>query len=247
MDTTLVMLAEQIKGLAFCMVRPAVALSVIPLSSNTSPALALRLPLIGAIALLPGLSGPPASLYLALPIEALMGFVIGLVASVPFVLAQTAGAVLDQQSGYTIASIFDPLFSRESSPVETILSHVAALTMFTLPGLFLLIGLIVESWVIWPPGSHGNLTGWMRQYAEHDFPRYFAHGLGLAAPWIGMLLLVEIAVVMQTRSIRQMNPFITALPLKVALLTLSLALTLGPIATHLMRVAQTLLPSLDLR
>jgi type III secretion protein T len=237
-------LFEAMQGFAFCTVRPSVALAMVPVASSGPSAVALRVPFVFAMALLPGLASAPEPLWSALLAEALMGLVLGLLLAVPFMVAQGAGAILDQQSGYTVASVFDPTTSREAAPLEILFGQLAVLALFTLPGSLLVVGCIAESWELWPPGSSGDIAGWMRRYAEHGFAAHFASALALAAPLLGLLLLAETALGLQSRYARQISPFTTALPIKIALLMFALAISLQHNFAYLSNVARATLSNL---
>jgi type III secretion protein T len=235
---------EALEGFAFCMVRPSVALAMVPVASSGPTAGALRMPFALAMAMLPALPAAPQPLFGALLAEVLMGLVLGLLLAVPSMVAQGAGALLDQQSGYTVASVFDPTTSREAAPLEILFGQLAVLVLFTLPGSLVVAGCIVESWELWPPGSSGDVTGWMRRYAEHDAAAHLADALSLAAPLLGLLLLAETALGLQSRYARQISPFTTALPVKIALLMATLAFSLRHDFAYLRDVAHAALTHL---
>jgi type III secretion protein T len=204
-----------IEGLAFCSIRPAVALSVVPFAFGDSLGTKLRVPLVLLFAVLPLKAGAPASLIPAALFEALVGLALGLLLAVVFHVASCAGALLDQQGGYSIAAVYDPNFQQEAALFETLFTQFAALTFFTGPGLRFVCGFFVDAWAICPPGSaQVNLTEVFRQVSVDHFAAAFAEGIRLAMPLIGLMAMVDISLGLMSRHVKRLNPFTTARTVK---------------------------------
>jgi type III secretory pathway component EscT len=204
-----------LEGLAFCSIRPAVALSLVPFAFGDSLGTKLRVPLVLLFAVLPLKVGAPASLIPAALFEALVGLALGLLLAVVFHVASSAGALLDQQGGYSIAAVYDPNFQQEAALFETLFTQFAALTFFTGPGLQFVCGYFADAWAICPPGTaHVNLTQVFRQISVDHFAGAFAEGIRLAMPLIGLMLMVDISLGVMSRHVKRLNPFTTARTVK---------------------------------
>jgi type III secretion protein T len=230
---------DQLAGFAFCMIRPSVALSLVPFGNDGALGVTLRVPLVLTFAALPGLAGWPPNPLHALALEVLIGLALGLLLGVIFHTASAAGAIIDQQGGYSIGAVYDPNFQQESSLFETLFTQFAALTFFTGPGLVRVCGFFSEAWQFWPPGSasHGGLTRLLTALAETRLPWAFTQGLQLAAPLLGLMLITDLAMGLASRHAKRLNPFSTARTLKVMILSFAAMASVPALLERLARIA----------
>lgn len=223
-----------LEGLAFCTVRPAVALFMIPFGQPGSLGIALRLPLVLTLAMLPQQIGWPPHLMLAACAEAAIGVSLGLLLGTVFHAASAAGAVLDQQGGYASAAIYDPHFQQDAALFETLFLQFAALTMFTGPGIALLFGFFTDAWVLWPPGVwRTGLTDVFRHLALRDLAGSLSEGVRLASPLLGLVLLVDVAFGLMSRHAKRLNPFATARTVKALILSFAAMLSVPALFVQL--------------
>ncbi|MFM0335935.1 EscT/YscT/HrcT family type III secretion system export apparatus protein [Paraburkholderia fungorum] len=223
-----------LEGFAFCAIRPAVALFLVPFGQSGSLGILLRLPVLLALAMLPQQSGWPAPLLPAICIEAATGVALGLLLGTIFHAAAAAGAILDQQGGYTSAAIYDPHFQQEAALFETLFSQFAALTLFTGPGLPLLFGFFMDAWVLWPPGRwHVDLSDVFRNVALRDLAGSLGEGVRLASPLLGLALLVDVAFGLMSRHAKRLNPFATARTVKALILSFAAMLSVPALFAQL--------------
>lgn len=229
---------DQLAGFAFCMIRPAVALSLVPFANDGALGTALRVPLVLVFAALGAAGGLPTHWLPAAASEALAGALLGLSLGVVFHAAAAAGAILDQQSGYSIGAVYDPNFQQESSQFETLFTQFAALTFFTGNGLIAVCGFFVDAWALWPPGAapQDALAHSLRALAFARLPESFAQGLQLAAPLLALMLCVDAALGLASRHAKRLNPFSTARALKVMVLSFAAMSCVPAILGRLMRI-----------
>lgn len=229
--------AGYLAGVAFCSVRPAVALLLIPFGQSGSLGILLRVPLLLALAMLPQQVGWPPHLLRSIAIEAATGAVLGLLLGTVFQAASAAGAMLDQQGGYASAAIYDPHFQHEAALFETLFLQFATLTMFTGPGLPLLFGFFTDAWLLWPPGRwQPELGGVFRHLALSDLGASLTEGVRLASPLLGLTLLIDIAFGLMSRHAKRLNPFATARTVKAMILSFAAMLSVPALFAQL-RVA----------
>jgi type III secretion protein T len=204
-----------LEGLAFCSIRPAVALSLVPFGFGDSLGTKLRVPLVLLFAVLPLQVGVPASFILAALMEALVGVALGLLLGAVFHVASCAGALLDQQGGYSIAAVYDPNFQQESALFETLFTQFAALTFFTGAGLRFMCGFFADAWTICPPGATSvNLAQLFQQISVARVAASFTEGVRLAMPLIGLMIMVDLSLGLMARHVKRLNPFTTARTVK---------------------------------
>ena len=223
-----------LEGFAFCTIRPAVALFLIPFGQSGSLGKALRLPLLLALAMLPQQAGWPPHLMLSICAEAATGVALGLLLGTVFHAASAAGAVLDQQGGYASAAVYDPHFQQEAALFEALFLQFAALTMFTGPGLPLLFGFFTDAWVLWPPGRwRVDLVDVFRQFALRDLADALSEGVRLASPLLGLMLLIDVAFGLMSRHAKRLNPFATARTVKAMVLSFAAVLSVPALFVQL--------------
>jgi len=149
-----------------------------------------------------------------------------------------AGRLLDFQFGFGIANLIDPTSRSRAPLLGTVLNLLAITVFFAADGHLLLIRELALSLEHFPPG---------RSIAELNFPAVsaqfglmFAMGLTIAAPAMFAILLLDIGFAAASRTMPQMNVFIVAIPFKIALGLLVLALSLRYLGAAMNRVFESI-------
>jgi type III secretion protein T len=169
---------------------------------------------------------PLANLWPYIAKEAAIGLVLGLLASVGFWALYVAGTIIEYQAGLTFAATVDPLSGQEESLVGNLLMRVL-LTLFLISGgLLSLIGMLFESYRVWPLSSMTPVLGSAQLAAAllQSLAELTTVALKVAAPFVMLMLLVEVALGFLSRFAPQLNVFFVALPLKVLVLAAMLLL-----------------------
>lgn len=204
-----------IEGLAFCSIRPFVALSLVPFANSEAIGIMLRLPLMLLFAALPQYVGWPENALSAIAVEVAIGFTLGLMLGLVFHAIAVTGALIDQQGGYTIGAAYDPNFRDEAALFERLLIWFTALTFFTGPGLRMVYGFFADTWALWPPGAlKPDYMRVLRELAETRIAASIVEGIVLAMPLMGIMLLVDIAFGTMSRYAKRLNPFATSRAVK---------------------------------
>ncbi|MEX3931631.1 EscT/YscT/HrcT family type III secretion system export apparatus protein [Paraburkholderia phymatum] len=212
-----------IEGFAFCSIRPAIALSLIPFGGKESLGIALRVPLMLMFATLPQQIGWPVNPIAATAVEVLVGLTLGLLLSVAFHAASAAGALIDQQGGYAIGAAYDPNFRDEAALFETLFVWFATLTFFTGTGLRAVYGFFADAWALWPAGAlRPDYMRVMRELAEQRLALSITDGVQFAMPLIGLMLLVDVSLGLMSRYAKRINPFTTARTVKAIVLSFTI-------------------------
>ncbi len=157
----------------------------------------------------------PGSYFLTLLKEYVLGFGLGYAVGWMFWGIQAAGALIDNQRGASIAESLDPLQGHQSSPLGNLFSIGIATYLFLTGGILLLVGILYESYRIWP------VFAFLPVFAS-DFPRLMIgildHGMRLAfvfaAPVVLIMFIAEAALAMVSRFAPQVQVFILAMPIK---------------------------------
>jgi flagellar biosynthetic protein FliR len=169
------------------------------------------------------LLAPPAggrdrdALALALAVggELLVGAAIGLVAALVVGAVQVAGELVGHQMGLGIAALFDPAAGGQMTVVTRFQDHLALLLILALNGHHLLLQAVAASFQRIPPGGVG-LTGALPATVVGLGGKLFRSGLELAAPVVGVLVVVNLVLALLTRVAPHANIFAVGLPVTVA-------------------------------
>jgi type III secretion protein T len=170
---------------------------------------AMALPLLQIVYAAPELKSAPAwQLAMLGTKEFLVGAVIGLVAGVPFWLAQSAGEIIDTYRGSSSGNLFDPSLTTETSELGTAFI-LSALALFVWSGGFtILVAVLIGSYTIWPPFE-------MLPKPRPDdilliagqVGRNLEGAVGMAAVMVLCLFTAELTLGFISRSVRQFQVF----------------------------------------
>lgn len=164
-----------------------------------------------------------ASLVLLLAKEVGLGFVIGLVGSAGFWAVQAAGSIIENQAGLSMATTVDPLAGQEDSMIGGFLMQVVSVIFLASGGLLSLLGAMYESFRVWPVSHLGpsiDPSIWLN--VGLNVIRVISDlALRVAAPFVLLMLMVEVGLGMLGRYAPNFSVFFLALPFKaMVLLTL---------------------------
>jgi type III secretion protein T len=156
-----------------------------------------------------------------------MGFFFG---TIMWAMA-CAGEIIDTKVGATIGQLLDPLSGTTSSITAVLLGRFAQIIFVTAGGLTIMVGLVMESYVVWPLGP-GPLR--MDQASvilfEGEFGRLFTMAFLFAAPVLMILYLVDTGMGFLNRFAQQFNVFSLSMPIKSVAAMFLLIITLPLLA-----------------
>ena len=144
--------------------------------------------------------------------EALTGLVFGFITNICFNSLKTAGSLIDQQLGLSMASVYDPNTNTQTTLVENLLYWVGIMIFFGMNGHHILIEGIQHSFNlvnIGQPILSGNFD-----YVINVFVQCFVIGIKIAIPMILSLLIAELLIGFISKSVPQLNVMIVSMPLK---------------------------------
>ena len=176
-------------------------LAVMPVLGPTPPALGAG----GGVAIVLGMLG----------FEAMIGFVIGLVAQLTFGAVQMAGQLAGIQMGIGLANLIDPQTQEHVTSLAQWQNLMALLVFLSIDGHHVLIRAVADSFTVLPLGGGIPAAGGFGMVMELA-GALFVVALKIAAPVLVLLLLVNAAMGVLAKLIPQLNVFIVGFPLNVA-------------------------------
>jgi len=152
--------------------------------------------------------------------EVFIGFVLGFIIGVPFMIVQNAGIIIDHQRGGASLMVNDPTIQNQSSPLGTLFNFVLICIFYVLDGPFLFIDAIVTSYEIVPPDKFFNpnffskdSTFWSVQMMEL-LNKMMVITIRLASPALLTILMTDVFLGIANRLAPQVQITFLGMPLK---------------------------------
>lgn len=205
--------------LLFAMTRIGAAMLAAPLFGAGTVPVQARVIVTGAIAVLvcawTPLAAPPALLsasgLLILAGEVLVGLAMGFVLQIAFAAPMIAAETIGGAMGMSMATAVDPNSGAQSPALGQYFAVVLTLVFLATGGHLQWIGLVVESYRLLPPGETWMGAGGSGAVAALA-SGMFATAVAMALPVTLVLLLVQIATGVLSRSAPALNLFALGLP-----------------------------------
>jgi len=179
-----------------------------------------------------------AALMSAAIVELVIGAVLAFGLLAAFAAFLFGGRLLDLQIGFGVATLIDPTTRGQAPLLGTLLNLVAVAVFFAVDGHHVLLRGFAQSLERVPPGTSWSSLPIGAVVAQ--FGVVFAYGLTIVAPAVFALLLLDVALALAGRTMPQMNVFIVAMPLKVVVGLLVLALSAGYLLPAMQRIFETI-------
>lgn len=150
--------------------------------------------------------------------EALIGFLIGFFAAIPFWIAENVGNFIDNQRGATMGEVYSPLSGAQVSTTGIFFTQIVSTVFFVGGAVLVFLGAIYSSYHIWPVFAEGvsfakdapvqvlgSLDGMLRTTVV------------ISAPVIIIMFLATLGLGLVNRTAPQLNVFFLSMPVKSAL------------------------------
>jgi flagellar biosynthesis protein FliR len=213
-------------------VRCSAILIAAPLLSTSTPAqVRVMLAAVLALALGPAVQphfGPipqeSSGLLMILFREVMTGLLIGACMNLAVMAAEAAGAFADLQLGLSSAQVFNPTSGGVATPLSRFKHMLAVTLLFASDGHHLIIQALVGSYRS-PDLSLASLPH-LAPHVVHLVGHSLLLAIQIAAPVAAIGLIIDLAAGLINKAVPQTMPFLLALPAKLALGFIALALGL---------------------
>jgi type III secretion protein T len=163
--------------------------------------------------------------------EAAAGTIIGIFFATIFWAMAAAGEIIDTKVGATTAQLIDPLTGTTTSLTGILFGRFAQVMFVSMGGITLLVGTIMNSYMIWPLGPGPmNFAPESVRFFEGEFGRFFTLAFIFSIPVLTMLYLVDVGMGFLNRFSPQFNVFSLSMPIKSVAATLVIILILPALA-----------------
>ncbi|MBC8719599.1 flagellar biosynthetic protein FliR [Ochrobactrum sp. Marseille-Q0166] len=189
--------------------------------------LALAISLVCLPAAIPTLTSndlhPTKRVILLIIKEAATGYLMGIVLWLPVRGLEMAGAILDSQRGSTQAQDFDVVFVNQTTPTAILLSQVFNGFFFSSGGFLIIVKLLYESLLLWPPSDFWpEISEKTLQLLLKFSGEMLLSGLIIVLPISVFMLLADIVISFIARSAPNLNALTFGMPVKSAILIIML-------------------------
>ncbi|MTI65708.1 MAG: flagellar type III secretion system protein FliR [Firmicutes bacterium] len=176
--------------------------------------------------------------------ETIFGLILGYLTNIIFVSLQMAGQMIDFQSGFAIASSFDPVTGNRVSLYGKIYYWLGLMLFFVVDGHHYLIYALAKSFELVPLTKY-DFKNMGATTIGKLFTESFVIAFQIAVPLIFILLLSTIVIGLLARTVPQINIFILGMPLKVLVGILTMIVLLPAIGNQMIDIIETLPYKMD--
>jgi type III secretion protein T len=151
--------------------------------------------------------------------ELFIGVSLGFFVSMPFIIVQSAGTLIDHQRGAASLMVNDPTIQNQASPLGILFNLIMIYIFFMINGPFLFIDAIVDSYAIIPPDQFISPDFFARSSSFWDMQfkllgRFMDITIRLAAPAILAILMTDLFLGIVNRLAPQVQITFLGMPLK---------------------------------
>lgn len=151
--------------------------------------------------------------------ELFVGAIMGFLISMPFIIVQSAGIIIDHQRGGASLMVNDPTIQNQSSPLGSMFNYVMIWIFFMIDGPFLFIEAIMTSYEVIPPDQivnpkffDKNSAFWASQIALLN--KVMVISIRLASPALIMIMMTDFFLGIANRLAPQVQITFLGMPLK---------------------------------
>lgn len=249
-------LREWAMALLLGMARLTALLATLPLYPRQSAPALLRVGIAAALTLpaipmlvptMPEQGFSAAVLAVCVFKEALLGFALGWLVSIPFWVVEGAGFIISNQYGAAVAAAADPLTGNESSPLGSLLLQLYLALFLLAGGLDWILRAFYASYQVWPAGAllprleSGSEILWLQM-----FDTLLRLAVLLSAPATIAMLVSELALALVSMFAPRLPVFFIAMPVKATISLLMLTVYLRILMEQIGTMAPTPLDMLRL-
>lgn len=243
---------QNIAALGYAFPRILGLFSVLPLIGRETMPLFLRMALVSCLAmfvvptLLADVAVPrsvPVYILVVLK-EALLGFALGFLLSIPLWAVEAMGDLVDTQRGASIAQTLNPLTGHDTSPLGQFFNLAVVTFLLVIGGFVAMLGVLFQSYTLWPVFDWWPPVGpEAARAALAMLDSFMRLAVLLAAPVLFVMFLAEAGLALLSRFVPQLQVFFLAMPIKSALAMLMFALYAVVLFDHIQVVVHETIAS----
>ena len=159
-------------------------------------------------------AGPLQLLLLSLK-EVAIGTLIGFAMSIVFWTAEIVGMLIDNIAGFNSVQQNNPLTGAQSTPLGNLLGQLAVVGFYTLGGMMVFVGLLLDSHRWWPlSGAMPNWPHLAERFLSAQVSTLSDTALKIAGPVLVTLVLIDLGIGLLSKAAEKLEPSSLAQPIK---------------------------------
>jgi flagellar biosynthesis protein FliR len=167
----------------------------------------------------------PLQAMLMMTTEAMYGGAIGLTVAMVFWAVRVGGSIADQQMGYSMAEVLDPISGEQTDMIALVLEVLFLLLFLSVNGHHMLLVILQKSYHVLPIGSAPDI-GMLTNMVVQAGSVMLLSALKLAAPILALFMVLMVVLGVLARVLPDMNMLFESMPVRVAIGLISLTIFL---------------------
>ena len=198
---------------------PAMASSMITGTARRVAVLAFSILLVPYVqAGMPAGELPTPYLALIAAKEAVIGFLIGFFAAIPFYIAENVGNLIDNQRGATMGEVYSPLSGTQVSTTGIFFTQLVSTIFYVSGAVFVFLAAIYKSYAILPIFECSlRISSATPVFILNTLDSMMGTTFIIAAPIVILMFLATIGLGFVNRTAPQLNVFFLSMPIKSAI------------------------------
>ena len=150
--------------------------------------------------------------------EAILGFLLGFFAAIPFWIAENIGNFIDNQRGATMGEVYSPLNGAQVSTLGIFFTQIVSTLFFVGGVIFIFIGALYKSYLLWPVFSDKfSFVSDTPVQMLNTLDAMLRTTVVIASPVIIVMFMATLGLGLVNRTAPQLNVFFLSMPVKSAL------------------------------
>lgn len=176
---------------------------------------------------------------LAVAAEALLGIALGFIGQMILETIALAGEIIGQQSGFSAASVLDPITGQDIFLIAQINILFGTMIFIAIGGIEISLSVLADSFQVIQPGAGFTLVDFSRAGYEtliYNDSRnqalaniMYKIGLQIAAPMVTTMILISLAEAFIARTVPQLNILVVGFAVRILISLLILTWTMRPL------------------
>jgi len=171
------------------------------------------------------------TLFFKMISEIMIGAILGFTVRLIFSAVELAGQLVGFQMGLAVANVIDPDSSSQVSIVAQFQYIIAVLLYLSMNGHHALFLGMADSFKVLPLPGGFQMSGPLYEAVMASIKDMFSIALKIGAPIIAVLLFMSVGLGLVARTVPQINIFIVAIPLQIAVGLITTGLSMPIIAS----------------
>lgn len=222
---------------AWITVAPPFGGRVLPMQVKAGFAVALALA-VGPKLAAAGVPLEPGTLISAAVMQAVAGLALGYIGVLVIGVVQAAGMIVDSLAGFSMATLFDPTTSSQTTVFGRFYQLLGITLLFAIDGHIVLVRGFITS-IDAAPFTSLDIDA-LHQVLTDGLGSFLLAAVQISAPLVAALLAAELAVGLLAKAAPQANAFLLGIPVKILVVMSIGALALPRISVALQGLVETI-------